>query len=510
MFPIHLILISIIPFLYLVALPDVFLFFSISIIPFFYLIGVAIFLHIVINFFLKNKLKSALVVSWLYLIFFTYGDAHSFLNNIFGDADTKNLLYSQEVAIRSSFLVPVWVGAFVLGSIWILKTKKTLVGLTRFVNVFSITMVSLSLLNLAFYFLTQDKSVFQNSSGSEVNHVDVRGSTKTPDIFYLVFDAYPNEHTLKEMFDYDNSLFINSLKKRGFYVASKSRSNYARTITSLSSLFSMNYIDQSFFETTRQLAKNSPLKDSLLWQAVEYNKVSGFLKNYGYKTINIRTGRRIGARNRSVNLEIRCDQISEIVSLLVRISLYYPFEKKFQLIGNSRRHQSLCLFDSISDIANSPSPKFVYGHVMLPHSDYIFGPNGENVINVVSKEAFLGQVTFTSKKIITMVDKILEQSDSQPIIIIQSDHGSGFPYSVSDLSPNNDVQFKRNRMRNLSAFLLPEKDNEMIYQNISNVNTFRVIFNLYFNTDYKLLEDKSYFSWEPAPFYLEEIDPYVD
>ena len=109
-----------------------------------------------------------------------------------------------------------------------------------------------------------------------------------------------------------------------------------------------------------------------------------------------------------------------------------------------------------------------------------------------------------------MVDKILEQSDSQPIIIIQSDHGSGFPYSVSDLSPNNDVQFKRNRMRNLSAFLLPEKNNEMIYQNISNVNTFRVIFNLYFNTDYKLLEDKSYFSWEPAPFYLEEIDPYVD
>ena len=53
----------------------------------------------------------------------------------------------------------------------------------------------------------------------------------------------------------------------------------------------------------------------------------------------------------------------------------------------------------------------------------------------------------------------------------------------------------------------------MVYQTISNVNTFRVIFNLYFNAGYKLLEDKSYFSYGPAAYHMEdieEIDPYVD
>ena len=79
--------------------------------------------------------------------------------------------------------------------------------------------------------------------------------------------------------------------------------------------------------------------------------------------------------------------------------------------------------------------------------------------------------------------------------------------------PNDDIEFKRNRMRNLSAYLLPGKDNEMVYQTISNVNTFRVIFNLYFNAGYKLLEDKSYFSYGRGGYHteeIEEIDPYVD
>ena len=176
--------------------------------------------------------------------------------------------------------------------------------------------------------------------------------------------------------------------------------------------------------------------------------------------------------------------------------------------------------DRLSEIANRQSPKFIFGHVKVPVADYLFGPNGENVVHEVSKKAYLGQVIFTNKKIMTMVDKILEQSDSQPIIILQSDHGPGFPYvapvgsSNVVMPPDDDIEFKRNRMRNLSAYLLPGKDNKMVYQTISNVNTFRVIFNLYFNAGYKLLEDKSYFSYglghDGRGGSIHLIDPYVD
>jgi hypothetical protein len=496
MFPIHLILIPIIPLLYLVSRPETFLFYNFSVIPFIYLIGVAIILQIVISFFSKNKLKPALVVSWFYLFFFTYGYAHSFLNEIMNGG------YSEE-AVKNRFLVPLWLGAFVVVSTWILKTKKTLVGLKRFLNVWSITMTSMFLLNVAFYFLNEEKLEMPNFSGSKINRADVGGPIKTPDIYYIIFDGYPNEHTLKERFDYDNSPFLNVLKKRGFYVASKSHSNYALTLYSLYASLNMNYIGQEFFKNTHQLNYND-------------NNVTRFLKDRGYKIINITAGYRIGKKNRIADLEIKCDQISEVVSVLIRYSLYYPFEKHLHLIGNSERQQTLCLFDRLGEIANRQSPKFIVGHVKIPVADYLFGPNGENVLHEVSKKAYLGQVIFANKKIMTMVDKILKQSDSQPIIIIQSDHGPGFPYVLPNLAmpPDDDIEFRRDRMRNLSAYLLPEKDNEMVYPTISNVNTFRVIFNLYFNTSYKLLEDKSYYSYGQDAYLLseeiEEIDPYVD
>ena len=511
MFSIHLILIPIIPLLYFVSRPNTFLFYNLSIIPFIYLIGVTIILQIVISFFSKNKLKSALVVSWFYLVFFTYGHAHSFLNEIMNGGHT-------EEAIKNRFLVPLWLGAFVIVSTWILITKKTLVGLKRFLYVWSITMASMFLLNVAFYFLNEEKLEMPNFSGSKVNHADVGGPIKAPDIYYIIFDGYPNEHTLKEKFDYDNSSFLNFLKKRGFYVASKSHSNYAQTIPSLSSSLNMNYIGHEFFKTARQMGDIQNLTSQLL-ETIEDNNVIRFLKDRGYKAINITAERRIGKKNRIADLEIKCDQISEVVSVLIRYSLYYPFEKHLRLIGNSKRQQTLCLFDRISEIANRQSPKFIFGHLLVPLTEFLFGPNGENVVHEVSKKAYLGQVIFTNKKIMTMVDKILEQSDSQPIIIIQSDHGPGFTYVAHNrtieltMPPDDDIEFKRNRMRNLSAYLLPGKDNEMVYQTISNVNTFRVIFNLYFNAGYKLLEDKSYFSYGPAAYHMEdieEIDPYVD
>ena len=509
MFPVHLILISIIPLLIIVLSPDAFLFYNISITLFVTLLGVAIILQIIISFFTKNKLKSALVVSWLYIVFFSYGHAHYLLNQIMGSP-------IQEVAVRNWFLVPVWLGVTVFGSIWILKTKKTLEGLTRFVNVWSITMVSLSLLSIAFYSLKEDKLAGLNFfSGPKVKHADVGGSKKLPDIYFIITDAYANEHTLRETYDYDNSSFLKSLKKRGFYVASESRSNYPSTVPSLSSLLNMDYIDQKFFETAIQLGKMNITQDSQLQQYIEDNKVTRVLKDLGYKIIHIATGRRLGKENPSADIAIKCDQISEVVSVLIRTSLYFPFEKKFQLMGNSRRQQALCLFDNLGEIANAPGPKFIFGHVMVPHPSYIFGPNGESLAHETSKKRYVGQLIFTSKKIVTMVDKILGQSDSQPIIIIQSDHGPEFPY----IKPNpmkpwegvyEDDQFKRDRLKNLSAFFLPGKENEMVYPTISNVNTFRLIFNLYFNMDYKLLEDKSYFSWWPANSYrMEEINPYA-
>jgi len=83
--------------------------------------------------------------------------------------------------------------------------------------------------------------------------------------------------------------------------------------------------------------------------------------------------------------------------------------------------------------------------------------------------------------VIPLVENIIHNSSTPPIIIIQSDHGA------ANASPPE-------RMEILNAYYLPGGGNELLYQNISPVNTFRIIFNHYFGGDFDLLEDTSYHS----------------
>jgi hypothetical protein len=46
----------------------------------------------------------------------------------------------------------------------------------------------------------------------------------------------------------------------------------------------------------------------------------------------------------------------------------------------------------------------------------------------------------------------------------------------------------------------------MLYETISPVNTFRVIFNAYFGTDYEILPDISYYSPIPDIYDFEQFD----
>ena len=76
-----------------------------------------------------------------------------------------------------------------------------------------------------------------------------------------------------------------------------------------------------------------------------------------------------------------------------------------------------------------------------------------------------------------------------PIIIIQSDHGS--KANIDWENPNDEMYAQLFGI--LNAYHLPNGGEKQIYETISPVNSFRVIFNYYFNDNYELLDDKAYF-----------------
>ena len=94
------------------------------------------------------------------------------------------------------------------------------------------------------------------------------------------------------------------------------------------------------------------------------------------------------------------------------------------------------------------------------------------------KQGYINQVQYVKTEILPIIDEILAKSTQPPIIIIQGDHGL-------TIGERNDI---------LNAIYLPTVSQKQLYSTMTPVNTFRVVFNAYFGTDYPLLNDISYFS----------------
>jgi hypothetical protein len=89
------------------------------------------------------------------------------------------------------------------------------------------------------------------------------------------------------------------------------------------------------------------------------------------------------------------------------------------------------------------------------------------------------------------VESIIKNSSIPPIIIIQGDHG---PSHFDETT----------RMGILNAYYFPEAQ-PALHPSITPVNSFRVLFNTYFGTEFNLLKDTSYYSEYPYAYQFDIV-----
>ena len=104
---------------------------------------------------------------------------------------------------------------------------------------------------------------------------------------------------------------------------------------------------------------------------------------------------------------------------------------------------------------------------------------------------YTNQAAFISEQISQVVERIIENSAIPPVIIIQGDHD---PIHLDET----------NRMRILNAYYFPEAK-PALYSGITPVNSFRLLFNTYFGTDFKLLKDTSCYSEYPYAYRFDVV-----
>ena len=97
-----------------------------------------------------------------------------------------------------------------------------------------------------------------------------------------------------------------------------------------------------------------------------------------------------------------------------------------------------------------------------------------------------------------MKEVILElmEIDDPPIIIIQSDHGM----RSQDPSIIEKDKIMLDKFNNFKAYYFPGVGQNIEFETTTPVNSFRVLFNLYFGYEYNLLEDKLYLKTKDNQF----------
>jgi hypothetical protein len=330
-----------------------------------------------------------------------------------------------------------------------------------------------------------------------------------PDVYYILLDGYGREDILEEFYHYDNSHFLDELEEQGFFIAEESRSNYSNTITSLASSINMNYLEE-----IAEIPSDDLLCRMVLSQSIDSSEVMRIFRELDYEFVAFSSGfPSTEITEADVYLQSEEIGLNPFESLLVRNSILLSV---FEISANTgipleypgysghRERMSFAL-DQLPRLSGEPGPKFVFVHIVAPHPPFVFDAEGRatdqrypfviwdgNMFQGTNEEYIQGysdQVSFLNDSLLTWVEGLLSGSSPEPIIILQGDHG---PRStVVWRSPSEDAM--REGTEILNAYYLPGVDNAVLYDEISPVNSFRIILNEYFNANLELLPDRTFF-----------------
>ena len=454
-------------------------------------------LFILLKALLRDWARAALVCSLAVLLFFSYGHIY----NLFRDTTVFGLYL-----FRHRLLGFLWLGIFLLGSWLIIRKLRDPRPLSSALNIVAACALAIPLFNIINYQVRTANLQARQPSQESFAPV-ISSGQMPPDVYYIILDGYSRDDYLLQGFKYDNSPFLEALRQRGFFIGECSQSNYNQTRQSLVSSLNMNYVSAIYPATYQNLNEVDVYKKGLE-QYIKNSQVRENFEKQGYTIVAYETGYPwteiddadvfLTRQGRGARLNL-LSGVNDFEAMMIRssallfLSAISPRAADVllpEMNYPNKDHRDLVLFelDSLGEVASLKSPKFVFAHIVSPHEPMVFGPNGESLDREPSYDkGYPDQIAYLNKRVIPIVDRILNNSPTPPIIIIQGDHGAR--QNVGEYG----------RLGILNAYYLPNGGEKMLYSSISPVNTFRVVFDTYFGQNYPLLDDVSYKSLYTDP-----------
>lgn len=465
--------------------------------PLFLSLGCALIIMALVRWITIDWVKASLYTSLFILLFASFGQVHHALEDV---------PFLEKIPASYGWLGLIYTALFIAGLLLISRKKSTSRMLWA-MNAAAGLLVAIPLVQIAWYQLKPDfKPLYPTDWAPSVQ----AGSLK-PDVYYFVLDGYARADFMDFRVDYDNTAFIRELEQRGFYVAQCSRTNYNNTIIALTSTFNMRY-----FPDLEELAKNQELSRSQVWRYLKPNLTLAAFKSLGYQTVAFDTGyywstlhdadiflqpwTDPGDPPHMTTFEYLLLKSTPLAALYARSGGFTP-TRLDEITFPYAYHvaQQEYILDQAPLITEIDAPTFAFIHIMIPHEPMVFSPEGimtsplyfgakSNwpMTPVAFQRAYANGVAYLNPHLLEIVDHIIAESYTPPIIILQGDHGF---WSGTNLPI-------------LNAYYLPGEGSDQLYPTISPINTFRLIFDNYFGTELGMMADVS--------FLVKDIDAPVE
>ncbi len=462
-------------------------------------------LQLIFGLTLKDWHRAALLTTLIVALFFSFGHVANLLPNA-----------------RLDVLAWIWLGIFLALAFPITRFRQARL-LTTPINLLALALLAFALGSIAQGLIWQSRKG-GNEPDTRALLASLRGEAQAeraaqppnpaPDVYFIILDSYERADALQRYYNFDNSAFMQELRKRGFYVAEQSRSNYLTTTYSLSATLNMVYLNDLPHAVFAEMVSG-----------LRTNYAMDFLHEQGYQTVYFPSGFGVtdiiepdvwaAPGGRPVEQTTVRPAISQFELLLLQTTLgrllFAPssdtdlagagisaaFNKNF----DTRRDRLEYAFTHLADYVVDGQSSFVFAHMVLPHNPYLYDADG-NPLQYDGRTYLLGdktepernikyytdQLQYTNQRVLEVIDRIQRQATTPPVIIIQGDHGHDTFFEFEAPTPEGvDL-----RSAILNAVYFPGGDYSALYPSITPVNTFRVVFNQFFGTDYPLLPDRSY------------------
>jgi hypothetical protein len=432
--------------------------------PFIVICAFASLSYFIIKRIVKKVGVAVALLSPLMIIYCNYGILYEYILSLTSGTKLKGPMLALATLVILIVLIVYVIKVLRLYGGAIKKVNKAfcvISGALIISNAFSITMQSIATAKI-------------NGSSGTLGISIQKHIGPLPDIYFVILDDYAAPSQMKRYFHYDMSPFVKYLRQKGFIVTEMNTESLATAAILAGRInreakkrrdgvLSSGNLSNSLLESMNIL--NTQDEEQMI--RLRNSKVIVYLKSIGYQFIHMGSWFAQTRYNQLADQNINCFgfQFKDELSMIIASN------SVLRLAVINRYFHRKAVLDAFAAMENMPAtdgkPKFIFAHIICPHTPYVFGANGEKLDfnpgkSKDNKQLYLDQHAFITKKVKELVDHKLSTAQAAPVIIIQADHGARMD------KPRAHQVF--------SAIHIPNYKGKTWPDSISSTDTFRYVF----------------------------------